>query len=107
MLAMAMKNYGVMGEEQKVLCREIDIVSSPQSFNPSSFSSPTRARAVAYMAQSRINDPQWQHKLEPEMRSSLLAMMDDSRYLSTQENLWLLMALTTMLSNEDYHALAF
>ena len=107
MLAMAMKNYGVMGEEQKVLCREIDIVPSPQSFNPSSFSSPTRARAVAYMAQSRINDPQWQHKLEPEMRSSLLAMMDDSRHLSTQENLWLLMALTTMLSNEDYHALAF
>ncbi len=106
MLAMAMKNYGVMNEEQKILCREIDIAPSEQSFNPSSFSSTTRTKAIAYMAQSMIKDPHWSTKLQPVMRSSLLSMMDDSRHLSTQENLWLLMALVTMLENENYPPLA-
>ena len=58
------------------------------------------------MAQSMIKDPQWPAKLKQAMRSSLLSMMDDSRHLSTQENLWLLMALVTMLENENYPPLA-
>ena len=41
------------------------------------------------------------------MRNALLDMMDDSLHLSTQENLWLLMALTTMLEGEDYQQLTF
>ncbi len=107
MLALAMHSYGVMADEKKLLAREIDNAPPRGAFDPSNFYSSARAKAIAYMAQSRIDDPEWSRNLEPKMRTSLLSMMDDSRHLSTQENLWLLMALNAMLENEDYQALAF
>lgn len=107
MLALAMHNYDVMPAEQRLLAREIDNAPPRGSFDPVNFYSSKRAKAVAYMAQSRIADPQWSRELEPRMRNALLDMMDDSFHLSTQENLWLLMALTTMLEGEDYQQLTF
>ncbi len=107
MLALAMHNYGVMPAEQRLLAREIDNAPPRGSFDPVNFYSSKRAKAVAYMAQSRIADPQWSRELEPRMRNALLDMMDDSFHLSTQENLWLLMALATMLEGEDYQQLTF
>jgi uncharacterized protein YfaS (alpha-2-macroglobulin family) len=107
MLALAMHNYGVMPAEQQLLAHEIDNAPPRGSFDPVNFYSSKRAKAVAYMAQSRIADPQWSRELEPKVRNALLDMMDDSLHLSTQENLWLLMALTTMLEGEDYQQLTF
>ncbi len=104
-LAVAMHAAGAMPEERALLAREIDNAPPRGAFDPRDFHSPTRGQAVAYIAQSRIADPVWKRELEPEMRARLDTLLEDSRRLSTQESLWLLLALNTALEADGYKAL--
>ena len=73
-----------------------------KAFDPETFYSTSRANAVIYIAQSKIANPEWNRETEPKFRDSLLSIMDDSLNLSTQENLWLLMAVREMIATDSY-----
>ena len=92
MLAIAMRKLGLEPEKQRVLVSELPTEFSAISFNPETFSSATRTEAFCNWARLLI---------EPEknalaLRDRLSKLMESSASLSTQENLWLLIAFHAM-----------
>ena len=101
-LALAMHAHGIMPEEIQLLASEIGDLSPKEVFDPKNFYSTNRSDAVKYIALSTVSDVQWKEKKEPHFRNQLLSVMDDSRNLSTQENLWLLMSIRSMMEKDNY-----
>jgi uncharacterized protein YfaS (alpha-2-macroglobulin family) len=101
-LALAMKNYGVLPDEMAQLAREIDQPLKPHAFDPDTFYSTTRAEAIVFLALARIGGPEWVDGAGNEARERLLTALDSSINLSTQENLWLLIAFNAMHQKADF-----
>ena len=101
-LALAMNSYTIMQEESLLLASEISDLSPKEAFDPNSFYSTNRSNAVKYIALNTISNAQWKEKKEPMFRKQILSVMDDSRNLSTQENLWLLMSIRSMMEKDNY-----
>ena len=91
LLAIAMTNFAILEAEKTQLIREINIPLNERAFDPSTFYSTTRAEAMRFVAQSRAGGEAWE-KGAGDARERLLTLMDSSYNLSTQENLWLLIA---------------
>ncbi|MBT7981450.1 MAG: hypothetical protein HN584_02700, partial [Akkermansiaceae bacterium] len=101
-LALAMNAYTIMQEESQLLASEISDLTPKEAFDPNSFYSTNRSNAVKYIALNTISNAQWKEKKEPMFRKQILSVMDDSRNLSTQENLWLLMSIRSMMEKDNY-----
>jgi uncharacterized protein YfaS (alpha-2-macroglobulin family) len=91
LLAITMTNFGILEAEKTQLIREINVPLNERAFDPGTFYSTTRAEAMRFVAQSRGGGEAWE-KGAGEARERLLTLMDSSYNLSTQENLWLLIA---------------
>jgi len=89
-LALGLSKLGILSAEQKTLVSELSTKPAEGMFDPVTFSSPTRTEAICSLARTAIvRSP-----------SALQKLPDSSASFSTQENLWLLLALDAQrLSN--------
>ena len=100
LLAIALHQQNIMAREQQQLLREIDKPIKERAFNPATFTSMTRAEAMRAFAFNVIAPPTWTKQRKQQTRDRMSKMMDDAGSLSTQENLWLLLAFKSMLGSE-------
>jgi len=101
LLALALRQLGIMPKEQEQLLREIDAPPKDRAFDPVSFTSTTRAEAINAVAFQTIAPTLGNPNRPQRVRDRLLALMNSSASLSTQENLWLLLAFKSMLGSEQ------
>ena len=100
LLAIALHQQNIMAHEQQQLLREIDKPIKERAFNPATFTSMTRAEAMRAFAFNMIAPPTWTKQRKQQARDRMSKLMDDAGSLSTQENLWLLLAFTSMIGAE-------
>ncbi len=101
LLALALHQLDIMPKEQEQLLREIDAPPKERAFDPVSFTSTTRAEAVSAVAFQTIAPTLGNPTRPQRVRDRLLALMNSSASLSTQENLWLLLAFKSMLGADQ------
>ncbi len=101
LLALAFHHLEIMPKEQEQLLREIDAPIKARAFNPHTFTSTTRAEAICTFAFATIAPKIWTPENQNRMRDRLNTLMSSSASLSTQENLWLLLAFKSMLGPEE------
>jgi uncharacterized protein YfaS (alpha-2-macroglobulin family) len=102
LLAFAMKRRNIMAKETDQLLREIAKPAAERAFDPRNFSSTTRAEAMRALAFATVTPK----KIPADITKRLNAMMDSSEALSTQENLWLLLAFDAMHREQKFPKLA-
>jgi uncharacterized protein YfaS (alpha-2-macroglobulin family) len=83
------------------LLREIDTPSKTRAFDPRTFTSTTRAEAIQTLAFATVAPKFWTPEKQKGVRDRLNTLMSSSVSLSTQENLWLLLALKSILGTEE------
>jgi uncharacterized protein YfaS (alpha-2-macroglobulin family) len=100
LLAIALHRQKIMPREQQQLLREIDVPIKERAFNPATFTSMTRAEAMRALAFDVVAPPTWTKQKKQQAREHMTKLMDAAGALSTQENLWLLLAFKSMLGTE-------
>jgi uncharacterized protein YfaS (alpha-2-macroglobulin family) len=95
MLAIAMNKLAIEPEKQKQLISELPTDFGKIEFAPYTFSSATRTEALCTWARLLITPGQGDQVL----RDRMSLLMESSSSLSTQENLWLLVAFNALLKN--------
>ncbi|HJT81418.1 MAG TPA: alpha-2-macroglobulin family protein [Chthoniobacterales bacterium] len=100
LLAIALHRQKIMAREREQLLKEISAPVKPRAFKPSNFSSTTRAEAIIALAFDTVAPKMWNAERKKRVKDRMLALMDSSASLSTQENLWLLLAFKSMLETE-------
>jgi uncharacterized protein YfaS (alpha-2-macroglobulin family) len=100
LLAIALHQQNIMPREQQQLLREIDVPIKERAFNPATFTSVTRAEAMRAFAFDVVAPPTWTKQRKQQARDRMTKLMDAAGSLSTQENLWLLLAFKSMLGTE-------
>jgi uncharacterized protein YfaS (alpha-2-macroglobulin family) len=101
LLALALHRLAIMPKEQDQLLREIDVPVQPRAFDALTFTSTTRAEAIGTFAFATIAPRIWTAEKQKRVRDRLNILMSSSASLSTQENLWLLLAFKSMLGTEE------
>jgi alpha-2-macroglobulin len=96
MLAIAFHTWELEPDHQQELVREFPEKFGGRKFNPVTFSSSTRAEAICTWARLLITPETAPERLE----ARLEAQMSNSTSLSTQENLWLLIAFNALLEQK-------
>jgi len=100
LLAIALHQQNIMAREQQQLLREIDKPIKERAFNPATFTSMTRAEAMRAFAFNVVAPPTWTKQRKQQARDRMSKLMENAGSLSTQENLWLLLAFKSMLGAE-------
>jgi uncharacterized protein YfaS (alpha-2-macroglobulin family) len=102
LLALAYHSFNAEPEKQARLIAEIDPNAKPASdeFDPATFSSPTRQQAIIALAMATIEGSKWPAARIQTERGKLARLMDSSASLSSQENLWLLLAFHSLIQVE-------
>jgi uncharacterized protein YfaS (alpha-2-macroglobulin family) len=96
LLALAMNVLSLTPSSQTQLVSELPSDFSSIAFNPAMFTSATRTEALCTWARLAISPRQAAEAL----RSRLMKLMESSQSLSTQENLWLLVAFNALLESK-------
>ncbi len=102
LLALALHEADTNPAKAKQLVSELPVKPADQSFDPATFSSPTRAAAFAMLARLAV-DP---GSSAPAIRTRLDELLASSTSLSTQENLWLLLTFKALMKSEPASPLA-
>ena len=97
LLAIALRRQNIMARERQQLLREIDTPVKERAFNPATFTSMTRAEAMRAFAFDVVSPPTWTKQKKQQARARMSKLMESAGSLSTQENLWLLLAFKSML----------
>ncbi len=97
LLAMALHQLKIMPGEKVQLLAEIDKTISPSAFDPNTFGSTNRTEGISAMAFETVAPPNFTPEKKEIIRKHLLNILDSASVLSTQENLWLLLAFKSML----------
>ncbi len=92
LLAIALHRLKAEPAKQKTLISELPQVFERITFNPENFSSATRTEALCAWARLLVNPD----ADAPNLRARLERLMESSSSLSTQENLWLLVAFEAL-----------
>jgi hypothetical protein len=91
-----MTELDILPDERKQLVQELPKAFSDIAFNPATFSSATRTEAMCLWARLAVEPDK-----EPEaLTKRLMALMESSQSLSTQENLWLLVAFNALMESQ-------
>ena len=104
-LALAMVRHDIMPVERKQLAHELSGPIGARAFDPNNFWSTRRSEAIRFLAMSKIGDETWRQGDGEKARLRMLEMMDNSRSLSTQENLWMLIAFRAMHESQGFQPL--
>lgn len=100
MLALALKQIDTAPDKQKQLISELPKMFDGQAFDPATFSSPARSEAFCLLARLAIEPEAASNTIHPRLEK----LMESS--LSTQENLWLLLAFKALLNSQSSTPLA-
>lgn len=100
-LSLAYASLQTAPDKQNTLVRELPETFTPASFDPRTFSSPTRAEALCLLARFSAQ-PAAQSTA---IRERLNALIESSASLSTQENLWLLFTFKALLKSQPATAI--
>src|SRR5262245_12740281 len=100
LMAIELNQQNIMSDEQQQLIGEIDKPIKDRAFNPATFTSMTRAEAMRALAFNVVAPPTWTKQRKQQARERMSKLMDNAGSLSTQENLWLLLAFTSMIGAE-------
>lgn len=100
-LAIAMNSLGLDRKKQETLVDQLPVDFLDVGFNPANFTSASRTEALCQWARLTV-EPNRQPQL---LRDRLAKMMESSSALSTQENLWLLVAFNALLRTNPTPAL--
>ena len=95
-----------MPREKEQLLKEIQAPTKERAFNPRTFTSMTRAEAITALAFDTVAPKLWTAERKQRVRDRMLQLMDSSVALSTQENLWLLLAFKSIVESENAQPLA-
>ncbi|MEX1119680.1 MAG: alpha-2-macroglobulin family protein [Terrimicrobiaceae bacterium] len=95
LLALGMNTLGLTPSSQARLVSELPSDFSSIAFDPTTFASATRTEALCTWARLAVNPDQDAKAL----RERLMTLMESSQSLSTQENLWLLVAFNALLES--------
>jgi len=95
-LAAGLARLGILPERLQQLAAELGAPVVERAFDPDTFTSTTRAEAIQILALAEAVPGFWKSERAGPMRDRLLALLDSSAALSTQENLWLLVAFKSM-----------
>src|SRR5436189_4049840 len=106
LLAIALHRQDIMPREKEQLLKELDAPIKERAFNPKTLSSATRAEAICALAFDMIAPKLYTPQKKQRIRDRMLALMDSSASLSTQENLWLLLEFKSMIGTEKAEALS-
>jgi uncharacterized protein YfaS (alpha-2-macroglobulin family) len=106
LLAMVLHWLNIMPREKEQLLKEIDAPIKERAFNPATLGSMTRAEAIWALAFDTIAPKFYTAQKKQRVRDRMLALMNSSAALSTQENLWLLLAFKSMIGTEKAEALS-
>ena len=101
LLALALQEMRILPEEKLQLLREIRWPIPASAFDPDTLGSSDRATAISTLAFQKIGPPDWKGSLEAEARQRVSSLMASSSSLSTQENLWLLLAFHSFEAAEN------
>jgi uncharacterized protein YfaS (alpha-2-macroglobulin family) len=104
-LAFAMSRFGILPDRVTRLLAEIGKPVEERGFDPLTFTSTTRAEAVQMLAFAENEKGFWDTPKAKPMRDRLLALLDSSESLSTQENLWLLFAFRSLHRSAKHGAI--
>lgn len=104
-LALGLHYFKHRPPARDTLLKEIDRPTAAGAFDPATFSSQTRGEAVRLLAQSEIGSASWSVARRKAARETLDRLTQTSVDLSTQENLWLLLAFNSMTRGEISPAL--
>ncbi len=104
LLALALHRQDIMAKEKEQLLKEIDVPMKERAFNPKTLGSMTRAEAIRALAFDTIAPKFYVAQKKQGIRDQMLKLMDSSASLSTQENLWLLLAFKSMVGAEKAEA---
>ncbi|MEP7015494.1 MAG: alpha-2-macroglobulin family protein [Verrucomicrobiota bacterium] len=105
LLAIALQRLNIMPREKEQLLKEIDAPIKERAFDPKTLGSMTRAEAICALAFDSIAPATYTPQKKQRVRERMLALMDSSASLSTQENLWMLLAFKSMVTAEKLEAL--
>src|SRR5262249_12018769 len=100
LLAVGLHRQNIMAREQQQLLREIDVPIKERAFNPATVTSVTRAEATRARALDVVAPPMWTKQRKQQARERMAKLLDAAGSLSTQENLWLLLAFKSMLGTD-------
>src|SRR3954462_3701225 len=98
---MALHRQQIMPRETEQLLKEIEAPVKERAFDARTFTSTTRAEAIFALAFDTGAPKMWPPDRKKIRRDRMLALMDSSAALSTQENLWLLLAFKSMIGAES------
>lgn len=101
LLAIALHRMDIMPRETGQLLKEIAAPVKERAFDPKTFTSMTRAEGMIAFANQTIASPAWTTERKQRTRERMLQLMESSVALSTQENLWLLLAFKSMIDAEN------
>ncbi len=105
LLAIALHRQDIMAKEKEQLLKEIDVPIKERAFNPRNLSSVTREEALRAFAFDTVGPAFYVAQKKQGIRDAMLKLMDSSASLSTQENLWLLLAFKSMIAAEKAEAI--
>ncbi len=105
LLAIALHRQDIMPREKEQLLKELDAPIKERAFNPKTLSSATRAEAICALAFDIIGPKLYTPQKKQRIHDRMLALMDSSASLSTQENLWLLLEFKSMIGAEKAEAI--
>jgi alpha-2-macroglobulin len=94
-LALALHAMEIAPKKQKQLIAELPETFDGMAFQPTTFASATRAEALCTWARLTIQPDRSQKKLKQRLNT----LMESSTSLSTQENLWLLVAFQSLIDS--------
>ncbi|MFL6537663.1 MAG: alpha-2-macroglobulin family protein, partial [Chthoniobacterales bacterium] len=101
LLALALQQLKIMPREQQQLVRELGAPKKDRAFDPLTFTSVTRDEAMTALARLTVGAKNIANDEQQRIRRRMLELMDSSASLSTQENLWLLLAFRGLLAAEN------
>ncbi|MEY2547134.1 MAG: alpha-2-macroglobulin [Verrucomicrobiota bacterium] len=101
LLAIALHRLNIMPREKEQLLNEIAAPVKERAFDPQTFTSMNRAEAIIALAFDTVAPKLWTKERKERVRARMLQLMDSSVALSTQENLWLLLAFKSMVAAEN------
>ena len=105
LLAIALHRQDIMPNEKEQLLKEIDVPIKERAFNPRTLSSITREEAMRAFAYDTVGPKFYVPQKKQGIHDAMLKLMDSSASLSTQENLWLLLAFKSMIGAEKGEAI--
>jgi alpha-2-macroglobulin len=105
LLAIVLHRLNILSREQEQLLKEIAAPPKERAFDPATLASMARAEAMIAFAFQTIAPKNWTGLEKQRVRERMLALMDSSAALSTQENLWLLLAFKSMVEAENVRPL--